>query len=66
MTAKVTNSAPVSRSCGLGLRPPRGQVRILLQQIAGSYIQCGREGIYVVRHVMIMDALASTPQDPLA
>jgi hypothetical protein len=49
MTAKITSSASVSRGC----RPVfgrQGQVRILLQQIAGSHIQCGREGVYVVRH----------------
>ncbi len=40
------------------LRPPRCQVRALLQQIVSSHIECGREGIYVVRHTMIMDALA--------
>jgi hypothetical protein len=63
MTPKVTGSAPVSRGCRPV--PPRGQVRILLRQIAGSYLQCGREGVYVVRHTMIMDTLASTPQAPL-
>src|SRR5262252_897386 len=45
-----------------GRWPPRAQVRILLQQVIGSHIECGREGVYVVRHTMIMDTLASCPQ----
>jgi hypothetical protein len=43
-------------------RPPRRQVRILLQRVIGSHIECGREGVYVVRHTMIVDTLASCPQ----
>jgi hypothetical protein len=39
------------------LRPPRRQVRVLLQQVISSHIECGREGVYVVRHTMIMDTL---------
>ena len=49
------------------LRPPRRQVRVLLQQVIGSHVECGREGVYVVRHTMIMDTLVSCPQpNPLA
>jgi hypothetical protein len=46
---------------------PRGQVGVLLQQVIGSDVKCGREGVYVVRHTMIMDTLVSCPQpNPLA
>jgi hypothetical protein len=49
------------------LGPPRGQVRVLLQQVVGSHIECGREGVYVVRHTMIMDTFVLCPQpNPLA
>jgi hypothetical protein len=41
------------------LRPPRGQIGVLPQQVISSHIQCGCEGVYVVRHTMIMDALVS-------
>jgi hypothetical protein len=39
--------------------PPRRQAGMPLQQVIGSHIECGREGVYVVRHTMIMDTLAS-------
>lgn len=45
-----------------GPEPPRGQFGILLQQIAGSRMQCGCQDVYVVRHTMIMGTLVSCPQ----
>lgn len=42
-----------------GLRPPWCQVGVLLQQVVGSHIECGREGVYVIRHTMIMGTLVS-------
>ena len=39
--------------------PPRGQVWVLLQQVVGSHIECGREGVHIIRHTVIMDILAS-------
>jgi hypothetical protein len=48
-----------------GLRPVRGQVRVVLLLIAGSGLRCGREGVSGVRHTMIMDTLASAPQAPV-
>jgi len=32
--------------------PPRRQAGMLLQQVISSHIECGREGVYVVRHTM--------------
>ena len=49
------------------LGPPGRQVWVLLQQVIGSHVECGREGVYVVRHTMIMDTLVPCPQpNPLA
>lgn len=39
-------------------RSPRRQMRRLLQQVIGLDVQCGREGVQVVRHKTIMDTLA--------
>src|SRR5207247_1568633 len=36
---------------------PRCQVRRLFEQVIGPDVECGREGVQVVRHTMIMDAL---------
>src|SRR6266487_3357693 len=44
------------------LWPPRRQAGMLLQQVISSHVECGREGVYVVRHTMIMDTLASCLQ----
>src|SRR4029077_11331620 len=42
--------------------PPWRQMRGLLQQIVGLHVQCGREGVYVSRHNLILGTLASCPQ----
>ena len=44
--------------------PSGSQVGELLQQVVGSHVECGREGVHVIiRHTMIMDALVSRPVD---
>ena len=49
-----------------GLRPVRGKLRRFLQQIVGLHIQCGREGVHVSRHNLILGTLAScSAEDPL-
>jgi hypothetical protein len=47
------------------LRSPRRPLRMLFQQVIGSDVECGREGVKIVRHTMIMDTLASCLQSPL-
>ena len=43
-----------------GLSPPFGQTAP--RGALGFHVECGREGVNVIRHTMIMDALASCPQ----
>ena len=43
-------------------RPPRRELRRFLQQVIGPDVQCGREGVQVCLHKLILDALASSPQ----
>ena len=46
-------------------RPSRCQVRGFLQQVIGSHIQCGSEGVQFCRHKRILATLASSPQPSL-
>ena len=43
-------------------RPARGQVRRFLQQVIGSHVQCGSEGVQVCRHKRILDTLVPSAQ----
>lgn len=43
-------------------RPFRGRVRGFLQQVVGSHVQCGSEGVQFCRHKRILDALALSAQ----
>jgi len=48
-----------------GHRAAGRPMRRFLQQVISSHIQCGREGVQVCLHKLILDALAPSPQTPL-
>ena len=46
-------------------RPQWRELRGCLQQVIGSHVQCGSEGVYFCRHKQILGALALSPQASL-
>jgi hypothetical protein len=58
MTARVTSSASLSRGCRPIFGRQGARVRVLLLQVIGLHIQCGRDGVYISRHNLILGTLA--------
>ena len=48
--------------CDAHGRPQRGKLRLILQQIVGLDVKCGREGVQVCLHTPTLDSLLACAQ----